>query len=340
MNCGTNKTILIDAHFDLLLDLVIQRSKGRTQVIEQDYLDDFKKGGFSIITLAIFIENMYLPEMALKKALEQISALYAEIEESSGKIMLCKSSSDVIYAIENEKMGVILSLEGVEPIFNDLNLLRVFYQLGVRGIGITWSRRNFAADGCNFGSIPGHQKGGLTDFGHALVTEAEKLGMFIDVTHLNDEGFEDVIKCSKKPIIASHSNCRTLTNMQRNLTDEQIKAIAFNGGMICVNACNIIVADDDENSNVEYLGNHIDHIVNLVGINYVGFGFDFCDRFMKYNSIDDLKELPRTPFDVVKGHGNVGELLNILSNRGYSSNDLEKIGYQNYLSMLRNTLKV
>ncbi len=338
MDCSINRRVLIDAHFDLLMDVTVQRAKGRTKVIEQDYLEDFKKGGFSIITSSIFIDNIFLPEMALRKALEQISALYAEIEESSDKIVLCKSYDDVICSIENEKLGIILSFEGAEPLYNDINLLRIFYQLGVRGLGLTWSRRNLAADGSSYISIPGGKKGGLTDFGYELVKEAEKLGMFIDVSHLNDEGFEDVLKVSKKPFIASHSNCRTLSSIKRNLTDDQIKSIANSGGIIGMNASSMLVADDDENSNLEYLADHIEYIIKLAGIDYVCFGFDFCDRFMKYVSAEDIKSMPRVPFDVIKGHSDAGRILNILSDRGYSIEELEKIGYKNYLRVLKSTL--
>ncbi|WP_268253917.1 dipeptidase [Clostridium aromativorans] len=249
--------------------------------------------------------------------------------------MLCKNFNDVMSAIKNKKLGIILSFEGVEPLYNGLNLLKIFYKLGVRGLGLSWSRRNYAADGCHYTDVPEGHKGGLTDFGFNLIKEAEKLGMLIDVSHLNDEGFDDVLKFTKNPFIASHSNSRALSNIKRNLTDFQIKAIANRGGIICVNASSIMVADNDEDSNAEYLAKHIDYIVNLAGIDHVGFGFDFCDRFEESGQIYSNS---RISFDVIKGHGEVNKVLKILSNRGYNSKDIEKIGCENYLRVLDNVI--
>src|SRR5690625_2063866 len=134
--------------------------------------------------------------------------------------MLCKSYDDILEAKRTGKVGILLSFEGVEPLYDDITLLRPFYELGVRFVGLTWSRRNAAADG----SIEDDtfNGGGLTPFGKQLVQEAENLGMIIDVSHLNDPGFDDVLATSKQTIIASHSNSRKITNKLRNLrSDEQ-----------------------------------------------------------------------------------------------------------------------
>ncbi|WP_306298993.1 dipeptidase [Bacillus sp. OV166] len=189
-----------------------------------------------MIIAAIFIDSGFLPEMGLRKALNQVSALYEEVQESPDKLMICKNRDDMILAQQSGKIGFLLSLEGAEPIGTDLSLLRVFYELGVRNLGLVWSRSNAVGYGSHFSPIDQGTKGGITHFGVKVIEEAEKLGMMIDVSHLNDEGFWDVIEMSKKPIIASHSNSRVLSNTMRNLTDEQMKAIASKGGVIGVNA--------------------------------------------------------------------------------------------------------
>jgi len=329
----------VDAHFDLLMDVVPQRQYGRKKVIETDYLPNFIKGGVNLVVLSILIGSMFLPEMSLRKALDQISALYAEIDESPDKIMICRNYSDIVKAQNEGKVGFILSFEGVEPLYNDLNLLSIFYKLGVRIVGLTWSRRNFAGDGSYFSKVREGKKGGITDFGVELIEKAESSGMFIDVSHLNDEGFWDVIKIAKKPIIPSHSNCRAIVNSMRNLTDEQIRAIADKGGVIGMNVCNIFTADKDEDGDVEHLVNHVDHIVELVGVRHVGLGFDFCDDFRKYIFSQNMRALSRKSFDVLKGHKSIEQFIKGLIGRGYTDEEIKLILGENFLKIYKKALK-
>lgn len=331
INQFKDRVLILDAHFDLLMDVAIQRAKGRKKVIETDYLPRFKQGGVNIIIAALFVDSGFVPHMALQKALEQVSSLYAEVQESPDTLMICKNSDEMIQAQQSGKIGFLLSLEGAEPIGKDLSLLRVFYELGVRNLGLVWSRRNEVGDGSQFSPIREGKKGGITPFGIEVIEEAERLGMTIDVTHLNDEGFWDVMEISKKPIIASHSNSRVLSGTMRNLTIDQMKAIASKGGVIGVNAVNLIVAMEDENSHLEQFINHIDHLVEVVGIDHVGIGLDLCEEFFKYVSPDVLNSMPRKPFDVIKGHQSLPELIESLLNRGYKEEQMEKILGTNFL---------
>lgn len=337
-NIHKNFTI-VDGHFDLMMDVAIQRGYGRKKVIETDHIPNFLEGGFNYIVSSIYIDSEFLPELALRKALAQITALYEEIDESSDKIMLCKSYEDMKIANNENKIGILLSFEGVEPLYNDISLLRSFYELGVRGVGLTWSRRNYAADGCHFTRVEEGTKGGLTDFGVKLVKEAQRLGMFIDVSHLNDEGFWDVLKLTNKPIIASHSNCRSLAGTMRNLTDEQIKALASTGGVIGMNASSIIVSDNKEDGSVNKFADHIEHLVKIAGIKHVGLGFDFCDQFHKYSSEEDLKRMPYIPFDVIKGHSNAKKLTDVLIDRGYTDDEIKHIYGENFIRVFKDILK-
>lgn len=330
-----SNSIVIDAHLDLLYDVELRRRMGQSKVIEAQYLNEFNEGGVNLIVSSIYIDDMFLPEMALRKALNQISALYSEIDESPDKIMFCKSFGDIERAVREKKIGIMLSFEGVEPLYNDLSLLRIFYELGVRLVGLTWSRRNFAADGSRFKKVREGTRGGLTDFGISLVEKAEDLGMIVDVSHLNDEGFWDVMKIVKNPIIASHSNTRTLTNIPRNLTDEQIKAIASKNGVVGINAASLIVADDDKKANIEGLIDHIDHIVKVVGAKHVGLGFDFCDRLFQNSSPESVGKLPRKSFDVMKHHGQLNEFTDILLRRGYKENEIKLILGENFLRVFK-----
>lgn len=329
------ESIIVDAHFDLLYDVVRKRAKGLTKVIEKEYLPELSGGGVNIIVASIYIDDMFLPEMALRRALNQISALYSEIDESGDKIMLCRTYTDIMEALERGRLAILLSFEGVEPIYNDLSLLKVFYELGVRLIGLTWSRRNFAGDGCSFNKVREGQKGGLTKFGVDLVEEAERIGMIIDVSHLNDEGFWDVMKIVKRPVIASHSNARSLVGSMRNLNDDQIKTLASKTGVMGMNGCNTFVAEDYMNAGVKELVDHVDYIKNLVGIEFVGTGFDFCDKIFQSSSLTGTS---RKAFDVIKGHKKIDEFIYELLNRGYGEEDIKLIMGGNFLRVFKEVL--
>jgi len=322
-----NRAFTVDAHFDLTYEVANLRERGGKKIIEQNYLSQFKSGGFDLIVSALFIDDFFLPEMGLRRALDQISFLHAEIDESPGQFCLCRTTAEAQAAKSAGQTAIFLSLEGAEPLQNDIQLLRIFYELGVRGLGLVWSRRNYAADGAFFSPTREGHKGGLTPFGLALIEQAEKLGMFIDVSHLNDEGFWDVMDVVAKPIIASHSNCRALANTMRNLTDEQIKAIAKNNGVIGMNSVDVFIRNIGADTNITHFVDHVDHIVNIVGINHVGLGFDLCDSFQNFLQFPESLETQ----DVIKTHAGLGEFTAELIIRGYKDEDITAILGGNFM---------
>jgi len=326
---------IVDAHLDLLYDIEIKRSKGQKKVIEREYLEEFREGGINIIVSSIYIDGDFIPELALRKALDQISAFYSELEESDENIIFIKNLADIDKALKEDKVGILLSFEGVEPLINDINLLKIFYELGVRGVGLTWSRRNFAADGCSFGRVKGKENG-LSDFGIQVVKEAERLGMFVDVSHLNDAGFWDVMEISTRPVIASHSNCRALNGIMRNLTDDQIKALARTGGVIGINAVSTIVAERD--ADIRALADHVDHLREVAGIQYIGLGLDFCDKIFE---LQNPRKSPRGQgsYDVINGHRNVYQLTEELLKRGYKDDEIRLIYGENFLRVFGQILR-
>ncbi|MEK0453127.1 MAG: hypothetical protein AGIKBDMD_01082 [Synergistaceae bacterium] len=270
--------MLLDAHFDVLLDVLSYRKKGERKVLERRHFQNLKEAGISTIICSLYISDIFLPEGALRNALDQISALKEELEESRELFSLCRNSSEAKAASEKGKIGLFLSLEGAEPLGNDIFLLRSFYDLGVRLVGLTWSRRNYAGDGSSFdpADAPRHP-GGLTKFGRELVMEAQKMGMVIDVSHLNDPGFYEVAELIKAPFIASHSNCRALCGSARNLKDDQIKMIAESGGVVGLNAYSPFVSDNEADRNTDKFFEHLQHITQVAGIDNVGLGLDLCD---------------------------------------------------------------
>ena len=333
-----HKALTIDAHFDLTYDIANKRDRGATTVVETDYLEGFRTGGFNLIVSAIFIHNYFLPEMGLRKALDQISYLLQEMDESPGIMRICRTPADILQANADDQLGILLSLEGVDPIQNDLRLLRIFYELGVRGVGLAWSRRNYAADGAFFKATREGRKGGLTPFGIQVIEEAEKLGMLLDVSHLNDEGFWDVMEVAQKPLVASHSNCRALVPSMRNLTDQQIEAIAQKGGVIGMNALNAFVAEtsaDNRRVTAADLVQHVDHIVRLVGVQHVGLGFDLCDNFKNYLNMSSSS---LETYDVLAGHHSLPEFTSAMIDHGYSDDDILLILGGNFMRVYHATL--
>ena len=204
---------------------------------------------FIIVSVLCSMSTAYaeLPSEADKKE-EVIIANIQSIDLNESHFLsnefLIKIEDSSKKAIKENKIGLILSLEGLEPIHRELELLNTFYELGVRGFGVTWARRNFVADGSYFRYPEEGVLGGLTPFGIQVMKKATELGYFVDVSHINDVGFDDVFKYTNSPIIASHSNASSLCKHRRNLTDDQIKTLANSGGLIGMNSFGEFVAED------------------------------------------------------------------------------------------------
>ncbi len=330
--------LVLDAHSDMLNDVFPQRVLGRKDVIDEIWLPGMKKGGVDARVVAIYSDISYLPELALRRGLDLVAALYQEIDESSS-LMLCTTSEDILQAKKNGKIGFILGMEGAEPLGRDIHLLRIFYALGLRVLGLTHALRNYAGDGAFFSPTKTGKVGGLSEFGLRLVQEANELGVVIDVSHLNDPGFWDVIENTKAPIIASHSNCRALFDHPRGLTDDQIKAIVENGGVIGVNAVAALVTGNKD-ATIEQLLDHLDHIVSIGGVKSAGLGLDFCDYLSKYLSEDERARLPC--LDAVQGLSGDADIPNVtegLVKRGYKDEEIELILGKNFLRVFEEVWK-
>lgn len=222
--------------------------------------EKFRIVGGALQYFAIFTAPEFAGDSALRYAFTALGSFYSH---KTDNINLLTAPGDW----NEDKINILLSLEGASPIINDLNNLHAFHKLGVRAIGLTWNHRNFAADGVDTNY-------GLTGFGLEMIAEMEKLNMIIDVSHLNVAGFEDVLKNTHKPFIASHSNSWTLTNHKRNLRDEQIGEIIRRNGFIGMNFYCGFLGDESQDLKKQLL-RHIEHILKLGGENVVGMGADF-----------------------------------------------------------------
>lgn len=307
--------VVVDTHLDLAGEIYNRYLAGEKEVIKNRYLDNFKKGGFNIIVSSLYIDDIFLPEMALRVALGQISALMEDVETCDGEVVLIKTKEQLNNVVKENKIGIILSFEGLDPIGNDIRMLKIFHELGVRAAGLVWSRRNYVADGCSFSPVEEGQRGGLSKFGVSVVRKMEEMNMLIDVSHLNDEGFWDIMKFTKNPFIASHSNVRNIHGRMRNLTDEQIKAIAERNGVIGINAYRNIAGVKEGEDPIKKLADHVEYMVNLVGPAHVGFGFDLCNSY--YDSELKFKYEPHNS-DSLYSHAEAVLITEELLRRGMS----------------------
>jgi membrane dipeptidase len=328
---------LVDLHFDLLMDLYEKRD--RTNVVATEFLPEFKAGNMGVLGVALYIEDRYLPEMALRVALDQIARLYAEVEMSD-RFAICKSSQEILRAREAGKIALLITMEGVEPFGVDLNLLRVFFELGVRAIGLTHVRRNAAGSGGVF-AASGSSRDGLTSFGRDLVQACEALGILIDLAHINPAGFDEIFACTTRPLIVSHSNARRYHDIERNLSDEQIRMVGQRRGVIGINA--VLVSPRQEEATLDRYVDHVEHVAGLIGIDCVGIGFDFFEflyRQWPESAQQELEAKFTKPHFIpdLTNHSQARNLTRKLIERGFSDEQIAKILFENWMRVFAQLL--
>lgn len=328
--------LAIDCHLDLGMYVAEQRRKGRTHVIQQDFLDNMRKYGLNVVIAACYLNEDEVKNGAAETARKQIAALRQEVKECPDSIAICESYDDIIRAIEADKLAIIISFEGAEPIEGKEELLDEFYSLGVRCLGVSWSRNNFAAEGAPYTAGNDCPKG-LSDIGKKIVKKAADIGYLIDVTHLNDPGMDDIIAMGIKPIIASHSNCRVLNPTPRNIDDIHCKAIAETGGVICLTQVSALVADDEEDITIERMVDHFDHAKALVGADHLGIGCDFCDFLYRDDPNTTVVVNSKTvkAYDLLKDYGGVVKLRQVMERRNYTPAEIKAIFGGNIMRVLR-----
>ncbi|MEM9140577.1 MAG: dipeptidase [Pseudomonadota bacterium] len=232
-------------------------------------------------------------ETATPSVMKQIALLLALQE--AGAVKICTTSADITACLANGPMAAILHFEGAEAIDPDFHALEVYYQAGLRSLGPVWSRDTRFAHGVPFRYPATPDIGaGLTDEGRALVKACNRLGIMIDLSHINEAGFWDVAALSDAPLVATHSNAHALCPHARNLTDRQLAAIAESDGMVGLNFAAAFLREDgvmDADVPLEQVIRHLDHLIARVGEDRVGLGSDF-DGAVVPAAIGDCAGLP------------------------------------------------
>lgn len=246
--------------------------------------------------------------------------------KSRGHVRIVKTAAELEQCFADRTFAMVLHIEGAEAIRQDLSNLEVYYRRGVRSLGLVWSRPNVFGHGVPFMYPHSPDTGpGLFPAGKALVKACNRLGILVDLAHLNEKGFWDVVDITNAPLVVTHADVYSICPSTRNLTDDQIDAIGQSGGVIGINfevANTHPAASLESDVPLAQVTRHIDYVVNRIGIDHVAFGSDFDGADMP----DGLKDVTGLP-----------NLIAQLSANGYSAEELDKITYKNWLRVLKAT---
>ncbi len=351
------EAIGIDSHIDTVQRvLVMGEDLGKRWDVGHVDIPRLREGGTHAPFFALWVPVYFPGAEAVRRTLDLRDAMQSMLDAHQDEMELATTASDIRRIVKGRKIAVFLTVEGGHTIDDDLRVLRMYYQLGVRSMTLTHSRNNNWADSAT--DQPVHN--GLTDFGKEVVREMNRLGMVVDVSHVADKTFYDALEVTSKPVICSHSSMRALSPVPRNVTDEMLGALAKNGGVVGISfgegfvnpkdaealesaiktettaplltgrALDDYAAEDVRTlfghrvkvaATVEDVANHIDHAVKVAGIDHVGIGSDFDGVSGPPNGLDDVSKMPA--------------LIEVLLERDYAERDVKKILGENYLRVIR-----
>ncbi|MGD1975117.1 MAG: dipeptidase [Desulfobacterales bacterium] len=355
-----NHLPIFDGHNDVLQSIYLPQSgRGRPRSFfertAEGHIDlpRMREGGFAGGFFAVFVRSNsatggfpgVLPdstvtayELPLADALDPTYARDITIKamagmfrleaESEGQIKVVRTAGELTATLGQDVIAAVLHFEGAEAIDPDLNALDVFYQAGLRSLGLAWSRPNAFANGVPF-KFPGSPDTGpgLSDAGRQLVTACNRLGIIVDLAHINEQGFWDTAGISDAPLVVTHAGAHACCPSSRNLTDKQLDAIKESDGVVGVNFHVGFLREDgrrEPDTPISEIVRHIDYIVRRIGIDHVAFGSDFDGAIMPLD-LGDVAGMPK--------------LLNTLRDHGYDEEALRNITHENWLRVLRKTWK-
>jgi membrane dipeptidase len=272
------------------------------------------------------LANAIDPNYARKYTNSVIKFLNLLKVRAKGTIYTIRKYQDLIKGLKNQNLGVILHFEGAEVIKKDISNLEWYYQKNLRSLGLVWSRPNNFGTGVPFEFPNTPNIGpGLTDEGKNLIKECNSLGIMIDLAHINEKGFWDAENKSEHPLVVSHTGVHSICPSTRNLTDDQIDAIGDTNGIIGVMFEPSNIRPDgklNKNTSIKTIVDHIDYIIQRIGIDHIGLGSDF-DGAIMIDSLDHVSKLPI--------------LIKFLKKEGLTKNSIEKIAFRNWIRVLKET---
>ncbi|MBM3266930.1 MAG: dipeptidase [Candidatus Sericytochromatia bacterium] len=301
-----NRVPVVDGHADTL-DRSLEEgvALGPAQPMLHIDVPRMKAAGVNLQVLSLWVPPDLKGERALRRAMAMAACFHAA-RRADPDVRLVASVADVDVA----RPGFVLSFEGAEPLADDPHLLDAWYALGLRMIALTWNGRNGFADGLTVGDRPS----GITGLGQDLLRRMRDLGVVLDLAHIAEAGFWHALELTEGPVVVSHANARALCSHPRNMTDDQLRAIAGRGGL--VGAC-VVPKFLGEEAALEDVARHVLHMVEIAGADHVGLGCDF----------DGVTSLPRG----VAGIQDLPALTALLLERGLAEEDMAKILGGNWL---------
>ncbi|WP_312939439.1 dipeptidase [Oscillibacter sp.] len=311
--------MVFDAHSDIWTDVTVRRLRGERDVFCKHHLDRLKKGCVEGGIFAIWVDPPYDANHA-ERTRQMMDCIQAEIAEST-VFQIVHNEEEVMKAQQEGIFYILIGVEGMACAGEDPAWIDTYYELGARHAMLTWNEANALGAGALSG-----EDYGLTELGKQAVRRLQEKRMLLDVSHLNEAGFWDVAKLTAAPFVASHSNCRALCDVPRNLTDEQLRAIRDAGGVVGVNVFHDFVHADTEKQTVETLALHAAHMIEVMGIDHVGCGFDFCEF------LEGEEDEPRTPG--LEDAAQIPNFFVCLKRLGLNQEELEKVARGNYLKVL------
>ncbi len=332
---------VVDMHCDTIAELYYRHRDGEAaSILENDLHIDLKKmqeGDYLLQNFALFT-HLGRVERPFEYAMKLADTFYTELEAHRDQIGIVKCWEDIEANRAAGRMSALLTLEEGGVCQGELAYLRDFYRLGVRMMTLTWNFQNelgypnkLVSDP-ERGVRPPHcvpdTEHGLTEKGIQFVEEMERLGMIIDISHLNDAGIWDVFRHTKKPFVASHSNARALASHPRNLTDEMIRALAERGGVAGINFCSLFLRDEADGSDSGYsycrdMAAHMKHMKQVGGIGCIGLGSDF-------DGIGSTVEM--------KNAAGMQMLADEMAAQGFTTGEIEAVFHGNVLRLYRELL--
>jgi membrane dipeptidase len=306
---------IVDLHCDTISSL----QKNGQSLYDNSCHFDIKraqKAGIGLQFFAMFTMPQGRNE-ALRQILKQVEKYHTEMNQYQEYLYPVYTYEDIVAADSTGKMAGILHLEGAEAMGNDSEILSLLYRLGLRSIGLTWNNRNLLADGV--GEEPG--AGGISNRGKEIIYLMEKLGIMLDLSHISVKSYYDALTIYSKPVLVTHANARALCNHRRNLDDNQLKALADNGGIIGINQIPEFIKEDGK----PVLNDLLDHVVyisDLIGVEHVALGSDFDGSDMVL--MQGVEEYSRWP--------------QLLAGRGFTPAETNMILNENALRVIKAVL--
>ena len=342
--------IVSELHRDSF-ELMRRRQDGEAHPLANGLLPRFLHAGYDIVVFIVggdSVTHRNMSDRPLQGSLDVLDFFINECQAAGGKASIIKYKEDVPTEPDKDHVWFLMELEGGRPFQEDyssgrkmhekLATLRAFYRMGVRSAQLTHNGRNELADGMH----DWRTGGGLSEFGVAVVREMNRLHMLIGISHLTDTCFYEVLEVSSDPVIASHCNARAVLDHRRNWTDDQLRALAQNGGILGIHFLTMMLVEkgDSRYPTLEDFLRHIDHVAELIGPEYLGFGILGNDPTYTSYFPHTARDTIRTPdhLDGMEYYDQAALLMEELEKRGYSTEEIYGIMGGNFARVMREIL--